>query len=77
VSDETLVCAVASRYYPERPDLYSKLMSCAQQAAGQTLITGEKSVETVQAYLLLSLYPVPVKKFDENRRWIYLGLAIR
>ncbi|CDO74907.1 hypothetical protein BN946_scf184988.g14 [Trametes cinnabarina] len=46
-------------------------------AAGSTLIGGQKSVETVQAYILLSLYPVPARKWEEDRCWVYLGLAIR
>ncbi|KAI0370391.1 hypothetical protein BV20DRAFT_1074886 [Pilatotrama ljubarskyi] len=73
----TVVCGIASRFYPERPDLYQRAMNCARLAAGSTLIGGQKSVETVQAYILLSLYPVPARKWEEDRCWVYLGLAIR
>ena len=52
-------------------------MNCARLAAGSTLIGGQKSVETVQAYILLGLYPVPARKWEEDRCWVYLGLAIR
>ncbi|KAI0635754.1 hypothetical protein C8Q77DRAFT_1155518 [Trametes polyzona] len=73
----TVVCGIASRFYHERPELYQQAMNCARLAAGSTLIGGQKSVETVQAYILLSLYPVPARKWEEDRCWVYLGLAIR
>lgn len=28
-------------------------------------------------YILLSLYPVPAKRWEDQRSWLYLGLAIR
>ena len=52
-------------------------MHHAQLTAGTTLITGRKNVEVCIAYILLSLYPVPKRRWDEDRGWIYLGLAIR
>ncbi|KAI0661577.1 hypothetical protein C8Q70DRAFT_664218 [Cubamyces menziesii] len=73
----TVVCGIASRFYAERPSLHQQAMNCARLAAGSTLIGGQKSVETVQAYILLSLYPVPARKWEEDRCWVYLGLAIR
>ncbi|KDQ57351.1 hypothetical protein JAAARDRAFT_35979 [Jaapia argillacea MUCL 33604] len=73
----TVVCAIASRYYTERPDLYPIAMNYARLAAGTALISGQKNIEMVQAYILLSLYPVPARRWEEDRGWIYLGLAIR
>ncbi|KAH9481451.1 Transcriptional activator of proteases prtT [Psilocybe cubensis] len=73
----TVICAVASRFYFERPDLYAKCMHYAQWAAGTALIGGNKNVEMCSAYILLSLYPVPAKKWEDQRSWLYLGLAIR
>lgn len=52
-------------------------MHYAQLAAGTALISGQKTVEVCQAYILLSLYPVPVRRWEDNRSWLYLGLAIR
>ena len=52
-------------------------MNCARLAAGSTLIGGQKSVETVHAYILLSQYPVPARKWEESRCWVYIGLAMR
>lgn len=72
-----VVCAVASRYHPNRPGLYEELTTYAQLAAGTALISGPKTVETVSAYILLSLYPVPMRRWEEDRTWLYLGLAIR
>jgi len=74
-----LVCAIASRYYTaaSSPDLYGRAMQYAQSAAGSSLISGSKNVESVIAYILLSLYPIPSKRWEEERGWLYLGLAIR
>ena len=52
-------------------------MEYARQEAGNTFLGGQKRVEVVQAYYLLSLYPVPARRWEEDRSWIYLGQAIR
>lgn len=52
-------------------------MDHVRLSAGTALITGRKSVELVYAYLLLALYPVPCKRWQDDRSWLYLGLAIR
>jgi hypothetical protein len=52
-------------------------MHYARLAAGTALIGGHKSVDVVHAYILLSLYPVPSRKWEDDRSWIYLGVAIR
>ncbi|GLB40175.1 putative fungal specific transcription factor [Lyophyllum shimeji] len=73
----TVICAIASRFYSQRPGLYQQVMHYAQQAAAMALISGPKNVEMCQAYILLSLYPVPAKRWEDQRSWMYLGLAIR
>ncbi|KAG6918634.1 hypothetical protein DXG01_012753 [Tephrocybe rancida] len=73
----TVICAIASRFYAQRPSLYAQAMQYAQQAAGMALISGHKNVEMCSAYILLSLYPVPAKRWEDQRSWLYLGLAIR
>ncbi|KAL4064986.1 hypothetical protein V8B97DRAFT_2105687 [Scleroderma yunnanense] len=73
----TVVCAIASRFYTKRPELYAQLMHYAQLAAGTALITGTKNEEMCAAYLLMQLYPVPAKRWEEDRGWIYLGVGIR
>ncbi|KAF8271195.1 hypothetical protein EI94DRAFT_1797367 [Lactarius quietus] len=73
----TVICAVASRYDSERPDLYPTALEYARQEAGNAFLGGQKRVEVVQAYFLLSLYPTPTRRWEEDRSWIYLGQAIR
>ncbi|KAJ7153988.1 hypothetical protein C8R43DRAFT_443959 [Mycena crocata] len=73
----TVVCALASRFYSDRPELYPRAMHFAQMAAGTALISGHKCVDLCQGYLLMAAYPVPARRWDEDRGWIYLGLAIR
>lgn len=71
-----IVCAIASRFFTERL-IYATLMQYAQLAAGTALISGNKNVEMCQAYLLLSMYPLPARKWEDQRTWLYLGLAVR
>ncbi|KAG6818171.1 hypothetical protein H0H87_000076 [Tephrocybe sp. NHM501043] len=73
----TVICAVASRYYEEKPTMYMMAMEFARDAAGRALIDGSKSVDVCQAYLLMSVYPVPKKKWAEDRSWLLMGVAIR
>ncbi|KAI0321788.1 hypothetical protein OF83DRAFT_189903 [Amylostereum chailletii] len=73
----TTICAIASRYDTERPDLYPTAMQYARQSAGAAFLGGDKRVEIVQAYILLSLYPIPARRWEDDRCWIYLGQAIR
>lgn len=72
----TVVCAVASRYYTEKPHIYSVAMHYARTAAAMALVEGIKSVETCQAYIIMSVYPVPARRWEEDRSWLYLRLAI-
>ncbi|KAG6854333.1 hypothetical protein C0991_008228 [Blastosporella zonata] len=52
-------------------------MEFARDAAGRALIDGSKSVDVCQAYLLMAVYPVPKKKWTEDRSWLLMGVAIR
>jgi hypothetical protein len=62
---------------PGRPELYSQLMEHALIAAGVTLSGGGKDVEIVYAYILLALYPRPQRRWEDDRSWWYLGIAVR
>ncbi|KAL0572941.1 hypothetical protein V5O48_009031 [Marasmius crinis-equi] len=73
----TVICAIASRYYTSKPGLYLIAQEFARDAAGKALIGGQKSVDICQAYLLLGVYPVPKKKWAEDRSWLFQGVAIR
>ncbi|KAJ7086357.1 hypothetical protein B0H15DRAFT_346044 [Mycena belliarum] len=73
----TVVCAISSRYYPEKSEIYPIAMHFAKHSAANALIDGWKSVELVQAYILMSIYAVPARRWEEDRAWLYTGLAIR
>ncbi|KAG8742281.1 hypothetical protein FRC10_001705 [Ceratobasidium sp. 414] len=73
----TVICAIASRYWVERPELYTILMHHAKSAAATAITDGWKSLEVCQAYLLLCVYPQPARSWEEDRAWLFLGCAIR
>ena len=52
-------------------------MHFAKSAASSALVDGWKSVELCQAYILMSIYGVPARRWEEDRSWLYTGLAIR
>jgi hypothetical protein len=72
------VCAIASKFYPERPELHSQLTDMSRKLAFAVPAQGYKSVEIVQAYLLLALWGCgPVERYEQDRTWLLLGMAIR
>lgn len=75
--DGVQVCAIASRYYVEKSEIYPIAMHFAKHSAANALIDGWKSVELCQAYILMSIYAVPARRWEEDRSWLYTGLAIR
>lgn len=72
-----LVCAISSRYYREKSQIYPLAMHFAKHSAANALIDGWKSVELCQAYILMSIYAVPARRWEEDRSWLYTGLAAR
>ncbi|KAJ7046707.1 hypothetical protein C8F04DRAFT_206845 [Mycena alexandri] len=73
----TVVCATASRFYALNPNLYPMAHAFARDAAAATLVDGSIGVDICQAYLILAVYPVPKKKFADDRSWLFMGVAIR
>ncbi|CAK5277496.1 unnamed protein product [Mycena citricolor] len=75
----TTICAISSKFYTENPDLYPKLTDLVKKLAFSVPARGYKSLEIVQAYLLLSLYGCggAVERYEQDRTWILLGMAIR
>ncbi|KAG5643990.1 hypothetical protein DXG03_009280 [Asterophora parasitica] len=71
------LCAISSRYYSEKSEIYPIAMHFAKHSAANALIDGWKSVELCQAYILMSIYAVPARRWEEDRSWMYTGLAIR
>ncbi|TFK29876.1 hypothetical protein FA15DRAFT_663164 [Coprinopsis marcescibilis] len=72
-----VVCAISARHLASRPDVYPHALLFAREVAGISLIEGQKSVETCQAYLLMAVYPIPKKTWSEDKSWLLMGLAIR
>ena len=72
----SIVCAISLRY-SEKREVYPIAMHFAKSAAANAMIDGYKSVELCQAYILLSIYSVPARRWEEDRSWLYTGLAIR
>ena len=71
-----IVCAISLRY-SEKCEVYPIAMLFAKSAVANTMIDGYKSVELCQAYILLSIYGVPARRWEEDPSWLYTGLAIR
>lgn len=67
------VLAVASQDYPARPNLYDELVHYARRIGGRDLLSHTQTVETIQAFLLLSLFPDWSTSFEQNRSWLDLG----
>ena len=78
VSSITAVCAIASKFYTDRPDLHPRLNRIVKKLSFNVPERGFKSLEIVQAYLLLALWGCgPVERFEQDKTWLLLGLAIR
>lgn len=71
-----IVCAVALRY-SDKPEVYRSAMHLAQNASANALISEYKHVEMCQAYILMGNYPLPTRFLEEDRSWLYTGIAIR
>ncbi|KAL0577102.1 hypothetical protein V5O48_004894 [Marasmius crinis-equi] len=74
----TTICAISSKFYPARPDLHPRLTELAKKLAFSVPGQGYKSVEIVQAYLLLTLWGFgAVERYEQDKTWMMLGMAIR
>ncbi|CAE6523226.1 unnamed protein product [Rhizoctonia solani] len=74
----TTICSIAGKFYSKKPDLYLKLAAIAKKLAFSVPERGYKSVEIVQAYILLSLWGSgPVERYEQDKTWLLLGLGIR
>ncbi|KAJ7355918.1 fungal-specific transcription factor domain-containing protein [Mycena albidolilacea] len=74
----TTICAIASKFYDANPELHPKLTEMAKKLAFSVPARGYKSLEIVQAYLLLALYGCgAVERYEQDRTWLLLGMGIR
>lgn len=72
------VCSISSKFYTAKPDLHPRLTELAKKLAFSVPAQGYKSVEIVQAYLLLSLWGCgAVERYEQDKTWLLLGMAIR
>ncbi|KAG2028998.1 hypothetical protein BDR03DRAFT_1019039 [Suillus americanus] len=67
----TVICVISSRYYKEKFEIYPVAMRFAKHSAANALIDAWKSVELCQAYILMSIYAVPARRWEEDRSWLY------
>jgi len=71
-----VVCAIALRY-SDKSAVYPIAGQYAKDAVTNTLIDGRQTVELCQAYILMSTYGIPARRWEEDRTWLYTDLAIR
>lgn len=73
----TCVCTVAAKFYDRRPDLHAKCMALTRKVAFDVVNRGFKSIEIVQGFLLMAMYAQPAERFEEDKTWMYSGIALR
>ncbi|KAG2019940.1 nuclear protein [Coprinopsis cinerea AmutBmut pab1-1] len=74
----TTICSIASKFYTAKPELHPRLTELAKKLAFSVPAKGYKSVEIVQAYLLLALWGCgAVERYEQDKTWMLLGMAIR
>ncbi|KAG0695278.1 fungal-specific transcription factor domain-containing protein [Suillus ampliporus] len=74
----TTICAISSKFYTQRPELHQQLAELAQKLAFSVAAKGYKSLEIVQAYLLLTLWGCgAVERYEYDKTWLLLGMGIR
>ncbi|KAF9236558.1 hypothetical protein BU15DRAFT_63912 [Melanogaster broomeanus] len=54
----------------------NSLRNLLKHPAANSLIDGWKSMELCQVYILMSIYAVPARRWEEDRSWLYTGLAV-
>lgn len=56
--------------------MYNVAWHFAKVAASTSLTEGAKTIEICQAYILMSVYSQHARRWEEDRAWLYLRLAI-
>ncbi|KZT36639.1 hypothetical protein SISSUDRAFT_1071465 [Sistotremastrum suecicum HHB10207 ss-3] len=74
----TTICAIASKYSPTTAIHHERLTNLAKHLAFDVPQKGYKSLEIVQAYLLLTLWGYGhADMYEHDTTWLLLGMAIR
>jgi len=71
----TIVCTAAARIDGHYYDIYPALLEVGRTTAGNALVQGKKSVADCQAFLLCGVYQATKKKWEDQRGWLYMGIA--
>ncbi|KAB5590699.1 Protein priB [Ceratobasidium theobromae] len=73
------VCAIAARFYPERPELHTELTLLVRKWVPSLLLNHCNTIENVQACLVLTIwgYSSPADHCERDSTWMLLGIAIR
>ena len=52
-------------------------MEFAKYKARKALTEPSKSIDIVQGFLLLAVYPELKRKWSDDRSWVFMGVAFR
>lgn len=73
----TAVCTIAAKFYTKRPELHLKCLQAVRKSAYVIMSRGFKSVEIVQGFMLLTLWNTPAERYEEDKTWLFSGVALR
>ena len=71
------MCAISSRYHRNKSNIYSAALDYAVHTATANLGQKPKTIELVQAFILMSLYCVPAHTLEKSQSRTYANLAIQ
>ncbi|KLO17186.1 hypothetical protein SCHPADRAFT_175850 [Schizopora paradoxa] len=71
----TIVCTCAARIDEHYFKIYPAFVEVARTCAGNALVQANKDVADCQAFLLCAVYQTPKKKWEDQRGWLYMGIA--
>jgi hypothetical protein len=67
----------ASRNLPSRNNLTNELCKSLPNLVSKLMVQRDDSLQTIQALLVLSMWPFPVRRQSDDLRWIYSGVAMQ
>jgi hypothetical protein len=67
---------VSSRFHGEHSSCFLELKEAYLELLSTTLVKAIRSVHTIQALLIICLWPLPVKKQIYDPSWGYCSLAV-
>jgi hypothetical protein len=71
------IVVTASRNLPLQQDLFRDLCKLLPSLLSELMIQRTTSVHSIQALLILSMWPLPVQRQSEDMRWIHSGIAMQ